>query len=286
MSGRSLTPEDGAGASSESHPFLPWLRRWRLTPDGAPIRTHSSDLLPVRFEGQPAMLKVTRVDEERVGHRLMVWFGGEGAACVMRHQDEATLLERAEGDLSLTEMVRAGRDDEASRVLCGVVRQLHTPRPQPWPELTPLTRWFRSLEEVAPQYGGIFTLSLEAARHLLAHPQGVRPLHGDLHHGNVLHSCERGWLAIDPKGLIGERGFDYANILCNPDLETATQPGRLARQVDVVAEAAELERPRLLQWVLAYAGLSASWWLEDGRQDEAEPVLDVARTAAADLVRV
>jgi streptomycin 6-kinase len=26
----------------------------------------------------------------------------------------------------------------------------------------------------------------------------------------------RGWLAIDPKGLYGERGFDYANIFCNP----------------------------------------------------------------------
>lgn len=229
------------------------------------------------------MLKVARVEEERVGHRLMVWYGGEGAARVLRHDGEALLLERVEGDLSLTVMVHAGRDDEASRVLCGVARHLHTPRAQPWPKLTPLTRWFRSLEAAAPAHGGILTRSLETARALLADPQDVRPLHGDLHHGNVLHSRERGWLAIDPKGLLGERGFEYANLLCNPDPEVALRPGRLARQVGVVSEAAGLERPRLLQWVLAYAGLSAAWHLEGGQPDQSGSVLEVAGIAAAEL---
>jgi streptomycin 6-kinase len=37
-------------------------------------------------------------------------------------------------------------------------------------------------------------------------------------------------LAIDPKRLVGERGFDYANIFCNPDRHTATSPQRLSRQ--------------------------------------------------------
>jgi streptomycin 6-kinase len=58
----------------------------------------------------------------------------------------------------------------------------------------------------------------------------------------------RGWLAIDPKGLIGERYFDYANMFCNPDYEMATAPGRLTRQLQVVAQAAELEPRRLLTW--------------------------------------
>jgi hypothetical protein len=41
-------------------------------------------------------------------------------------------------------------------------------------------------------------------------------LHGDMHHENILKFSSRGWLAIDPKGLVGERGFDYANIFCKP----------------------------------------------------------------------
>ena len=94
-------------------------------------------------------------------------------------------------------------------------------------------------------------------------------LHGDIHHGNILDFGPRGWLAIDPKGLTGERAFDYANIFCNPDLETATSPGRLARRAEVVAEAAALNRGRLLQWIVAWAGLSAAFSIEDGASPKA-----------------
>jgi streptomycin 6-kinase len=96
------------------------------------------------------------------------------------------------------------------------------------------------------------------ALELLAEPEEVVVLHGDIHHGNVLDFGPRGWLAIDPKGLVGERGFDHANLFCNPDLASATAPGRLARQATIVAEAARLDRRRLLRWILAWAGLSAA----------------------------
>jgi streptomycin 6-kinase len=59
---------------------------------------------------------------------------------------------------------------------------------------------------------------------LLAEPREVGVLHGDLHHGNVLDFGVRGWLAIDPKGLLGERGFDFANIFTNPISQI--RPGR------------------------------------------------------------
>ncbi|MBA3414879.1 MAG: 3'-kinase, partial [Chloroflexia bacterium] len=130
-------------------------------------------------------------------------------------------------------------------------------------------------------YGGVLIQSAATARGLLAAPREVGVLHGDLHHGNVLDGGPRGWLAIDPKRLLGERTFDFANIFCNPDLETATAPGRLARQAAVVAAAAGLERERLLRWVLAYAGLSAAWTLGDG--DHPEIALAVAEIAAAAL---
>ncbi len=106
-------------------------------------------------------------------------------------------------------------------------------------------------------------------------------MHGDIHHGNVLDGGARDWLAIDPKGLVGKRGFDFANIFCNPDLETATAPGRLARQATVVAAAANLDGGRLLQWILAYAGLSAAWSMEDG--EDATLAIGVAELAKAEL---
>jgi streptomycin 6-kinase len=147
----------------------------------------------------------------------------------------------------LVDMSSHGKDDEASLIICGVVAGLHAPRHSPPPELIPLTDWFRALEPMASREGGILVRSAATARTLLANPREVVPLHGDVHHGNILDFEARGWLAIDPKRLEGERGFDYANLFCNPNHPVATAPDRLARQANVVAEAAGLERKRLLQ---------------------------------------
>lgn len=263
--------------------FSDYLDRWELIPDGSPIATHSSHLLPVRRRGVPAMLKIAVGAEEKFGAVLMAWWDGEGAARVLAQQDGVILLERAEGKVSLAALARDGRDDDASRIICAVVAKLHLPRAKPLPELIPLSRWFEALEPAAAANGGILPLCAAAARELLATPREVGVLHGDIHHDNILDFGERGWLAIDPKRLYGERGLDYANLFCNPDRETATAPGRFARQVAVVSEAAGLERKRLLQWILAWAGLSASWWLGDGISPETD--LDVAALAIAELRR-
>ena len=258
-----------------------YLDRWGLTPDGAPILTPASRLLPVRAGRVPAMLKIAVADEEKRGGRLMRWWDGQGAAPVLAHAAEALLLERAEGGVSLADMARNGRDDEASRLLCAAVARLHAPGTQPPPDLVPLARWFAPLRLAASAHGGVLRVSAALADDLLATPRDVRVLHGDVHHGNLLHFGARGWLAIDPKGLVGERAFDYANLFCNPDAGTAAAPGRLARQIDVVAQAAQLERGRLLAWVAAWAGLSAAFLLEDGLPPQ--KALEVAALAAAEL---
>ena len=255
-----------------------WLARWQLTPDGEPLTTPSSVLLPVRSGGVPAMLKLALVDEERRGGAVLAWWGGDGAARVLAREGAALLMERVDGPRSLAETARAGGDDAATRVLCAVAARLHAPRPNPPPEAHPLESWFAELWGVAERHGGVLARAAEAATSLLAEPREVAVLHGDLHHGNVLDGSERGWLAIDPKGLLGERGYDFANIFCNPDLALAVAPGRLERQLDVVAEAAGLERERLLRWVLAYAGLSAAWTINEG--DEPDVALPVAEIAA------
>lgn len=240
------------------------LARWDLVPDGEPVKTPSSLLLAVRHNGVPAMLKIAREEEERRGGALMAWWDGDGAAKVLARHGEALLLERATGPRSLAAMVTDGQDDEASRILCNVAARLHASRAGPPPELVPLTRWFEALAPAARTQGGLLAQADAAARALLADPRDVVVLHGDIHHGNVLDGGERGWLAIDPKGLSGERTFDFVNILRNPDAAVALTPGRFGRQVEVLAAAASVERRRLLDWTLAFAGLSAAWHLAVG----------------------
>ncbi len=263
--------------------FSDCLTRWNLIPDGEPILTPTSHLLPVRYQGLSAMLKIATEAEERFGGGLMAWWDGDGAARVYARDGDALLMERAEGTRFLAEIARHGDDDAACRVICQVAARLHSPRPALPPAVIPLTDWFRELWPMSEEHGGILTLSAETAMVLLATPQDKTVLHGDLHHGNVLDFGERGWLAVDPKRLGGERGFDYANLFLNPDNETAALPGRLARRVSVVAEAASLDRTRLLRWVLAYAGLSAAWSFGAGQSPRT--ALQMAEDAAAELRR-
>lgn len=263
--------------------WLGVLGRWNLSPDGAPFATPGSDLLPVRQDGRAAMLKRANTPEERAGAAVLRWWGGDGAAEVFEHEGDTVLMERATGTGDLKAMALGGRDDEATRILCGTVEHLHRPRPgAPATELVPLRDWFASLEQVRdadPRY----RRSWQAAESLLADPRDEVVLHGDVHHDNVLDFGERGWLAIDPKCVVGERGYDYANLLTNPDLPTAADPARFARQLDVIVATSGLPRERLLRWTLAFAGLSAAWFDEDGETDGREHDFAVADLAGSHL---
>ena len=265
-------------------PFQPWLELWRLTPDGEPFTTRyaKNHLLPVRQGDAPAMLKIAVSKDEIDGGALMAWWAGEGAVRVLARQDEALLLERLPAARSLAAMARNGQDDEATRILCAVAEVLHAPRARPGPRtLHPLDVWLRALAPAAATHGGVLTASLEAATALLAEPRDVVVLHGDLHHENVLDGGERGWLVIDPKGVLGERTYEFATTIINPDAETAFRPARIARQAGVVAAAARLEPRRLMRWLLAHAGVSAAWCMADGF--DPTDALKLAEIARAEL---
>ncbi|MFQ6313254.1 aminoglycoside phosphotransferase family protein [Lysobacter capsici] len=255
-------------------PFDRHLTAWKLVPDGAPIHTHSSDLLPVRRDGEAAMLKIPRDAQEKFGALMMRWWDGDGAARVLAFDEDALLIERACGPRSLSHMARNGRDQDATRILCETINRLHAPRAAPPPsELAPLTQWFADLDTYARSHGGVLARCWQIAQELLAQPREVRPLHADIHHENVLDAGpRRGWIAIDPKRVIGERGYDFANLFTDPDADTALAPGQFERRLDDVVEYGRIERRRLLQWIVAYQGLSAAWFLSD----EEEPAKEFA----------
>lgn len=272
----------------ENRLFNTWLNRWGLTPDGEPFETHTSQLLPVVVvkDGQKAILKITDDDSERIGCELMVWWNGNGAAKVLAHAAGAILLERATGTESLADMSWIGNDAQACRIICHAASRLHLSRNASTPALTPLHHWFRDLAPAAKKHGGTLTRCAAVANVLLSSPHDEVVLHGDLHHGNILDFGTRGWLAIDPKGLLGERGFDYANIFTNPDLAEPTrpvaiEPERFTQRVNIVSEIARIERQRLLMWIVAWCGLSSVWFLQEG--DSATVPLRIAELAMAEL---
>ena len=266
----------------------PYLSRWRLRRDGPAIRTPHARLWPVLTAAdEAAMLKVSTETEEQNGHRLLRWWDGDGAARLLAHDGPAILIERARGD-SLRQRSIDGDDDACTTILCQVLQRLHRPRSAPPQELVCLRTWFADLLHPRAALPPLLEQCGSLAEALLADEQERRPLHGDLHHDNVLDFGARGWLAIDPKRLLGDRAFDYTTLfsnpdLCGPDIHVATRAERFAARVEQVVALAGIERARLLRWIAASAGLSAVWFRDDGDPaDIDEAVATMALRALAE----
>ena len=77
----------------------------------------------------------------------------------------------------------------------------------------------------------------------------------------ILRSDGAGWLAIDPKGLAGDRCFDVCQFLRNPKPEPLTVN---RRRLDIFCAELDLDPKRTREWCLVHAVLDACWSFEDG----------------------
>lgn len=253
-----------------------YLAAWNLSDPQPLATTRSSHVYTVNFQGTKAVLKLLTPDgdEEKTGAIALRNFNGAGAVRLYEADDQAQLLEYVAGH-DLVGMVKEGRDEQATAIIAEVLNKLHRAQ-ESVPGLVPLDRWFRDLfrkAEADRQKGlnSIYMRGAALAETLLAQPQNRHVLHGDMHHENVRLHEQRGWLAFDPKGLIGERAYDAANTLCNPIgmNELVQNETRLLKNASILAEGMGIPLPRLLQFAFAYTCLSASWSLMDDPESEA-----------------
>ncbi|WP_084646110.1 aminoglycoside phosphotransferase family protein [Devosia insulae] len=250
------------------------LARWSLTRPTLIAETATSLVYRVERTGQPpAVLKLLKPgsgEDERNGGSLLVWYAGNGAAAIYGLARDAVLMELADGE-TLGDVARVGRDAEATEILCDTVAKLHAPRDAAPPAgLEPLRERFEALFRVGAaawprQARDLVGRATGIAYNLFDKPMEIIPLHGDIHHDNIV-SGARGWVAIDPKGLIGDPAYDYANSFLNPEEgdDFVISASRVARHSHAIAARTGIPRRHLLAWASAHAALSAAWDIEDG----------------------
>lgn len=232
--------------------------RWQVDVVESPFTTHASILCAGVRAGRPVMLKLTNEPDELIGGRVLEWWGGHGAARVDERAGNALLIERATGQVSLVDLAIAGNDEDPIDVLCSVIELLHARGGSPPQEVVPLERWFAPLFDAIP-LDAAMARGQNLAHQLIATQTEIVVLHGDVHHGNVLDFAGGSWRAIDPKGLIGERTFDYVNLFRNPTARIAANSMTFRRRLDRVARRAQLDRVRLVAWIAAFCALSMAW---------------------------
>jgi streptomycin 6-kinase len=254
-----------------------YLTKWELSHPEPIARTATSRVYQVQYHGRTVILKlltpIGKADEAH-GANALRHFGGHGAVEVFQADRQAHLLEYIDGD-DLGHILNPSDDDHATRIIASVLNQIHSVTcPDQEHGLIPLRQRFSSL------FAGVhrhehFKRGALIADMLLSNPLNQHVLHGDIHHGNIRHHHTRGWLAFDPKGLIGERTFDTANTLCNPSYEIAVNEERLLRTARILADETAIDYQRIMAFGFAYACLSACWSLEDG--DDPTLALEVAQ---------
>jgi streptomycin 6-kinase len=258
----------------------PWIERWNLTVAGDRIVTHSSVLVPALRGEHPVMLKLTQEPDERCGMAVLAWWRGQGTVEVLEREPGVLLMERPTGSDSLYDRALAGEDQFAIDILIQTARSLHSHQPPDPPRVPTLTQWFDDLLETSDTRPEV----VEGRRildRLLSTEREKVMLHGDIHHRNVLQTTDGGWLAIDPKGIYGERTYDYLNIFRNPTTPIATDPARFDSRLDQITRIAQLDRRRLLEWIAAFCALSLAWdYYPEGSPDAD---LTVARFALSRL---
>ena len=102
-------------------------------------------------------------------------------------------------------------------------------------------------------------------------------LHGDLHHDNVLHATREPWLAIDPKGLVGDPGYETAALLYNPwpDRRDRELLLLVPARIEQLAAGLAMALDRVVAWGFVKAVLSEVWRCGSGMPPRSR-ALDVA----------
>ena len=182
--------------------------------------TQSSVLVFGRRGDQPVVVKVVKhPGDEWLSGAVLQAFDGSGTVRVFEYVDGALLLECLRPGDSLTGKVHDGRDDEATDVLADVIGRMSPSRA--FANIPTVEDWGRGFERhEARANSGIPKPLFDSSRRVffeLSATQGTRRLlHGDLHHDNILLDRDRGWLAIDPKGVVGESEYEVGAALRNP----------------------------------------------------------------------
>ena len=230
----------------------------------------------VREGGTPAVLKLSFPGDKEFGTEagaLKVFDGGGICRLLELDADRgAMLLERLEPGAPLTVV---GNDEEATAIAAGVMKKLWRPAPADH-DFPPVSDWAGGFDRLRKRFDGgtgpMPTRLVEEAESLFADllaSQGeLLLLHGDLHQENILTAGREPWLAIDPKGVVGEAAYDTAALLHNP-VETLDRPDPkrlLERRIDVLCGELGLDPTRVRAWGLSQAVLAAYWGLEgDGK---------------------
>jgi len=192
-------------------------------------------------------------------------FEGQGAIKLLAEDSGMLLLQRAIPATSL-KCYFPTNEPESIEIACSLMQRLHQakiPQTHPCPHIK---NWLEALN----MHWNIPQKYMQKARklsHQLLKTQGKDVfLHGDLHHNNILKNGNT-WVAIDPKGVIGEPAYEIAAFILNPQpelLESSDSFEIIQKRILACGLLLNIPTQRILDFCFVRSVLGWVWALEDG----------------------
>lgn len=229
-----------------------------LTPLKAPF------LYAGLYQGIPVALKcIADTDSYLREKEALILFAKPPCVSLIIFDDQkqVLLLEKISPGTSLLD-ISAKDDEEATRIFLKVLQKL--PRITSSYSFEIVEEYYRLIEK-----SNLIPLDIkERAKEMISFLKQLYLksylLHGDLHHENVLYSKEKGWLCIDPKGIIGPIEFEIALFLLNPlSLEPSIE--RFNKRCAIIHKELNIDRETLLYFACLRTLLGWIWSEEDNQ---------------------
>jgi streptomycin 6-kinase len=214
----------------------------------------------------PAVLKVFSARGLRVGDpigtKLLKLWNGDGAVCVLGEYTDAILMEWLDGP-SLADATLPGQDGEVARVIAKVALKLQRP---PVEGYILLKEHFGGallsckIEGYPKELKSAFARAQALFEQLLETSDTPKLMHGDLNYDNVMKP-HRGWLAIDPKGIIADPCYEFGVVFRNPvdEADRIAKPKRIEALGKLLASHTGLNYERILQFGFAHVAMSLAY---------------------------
>lgn len=196
-------------------------------------------------------------------------YDGKGAAkCFNLDENRrALLLERLKPGKTLAEIFR-GDEDRCVEIAIEALRKI-TRKPPQKHKFIYLEEWFMGFKKAEKtefpadklKKAREFYEELSAAETFL--------IHGDYHHENILSATREPFLVIDPKGVIGQIGYEISVFLNNHLWilwGDKNLRDKLNKAVSMFSKAFEIETAVLKKWAYAQGVLSAWWTFEENSE--------------------
>lgn len=243
-----------------------YAKRWHLKCVSPIVQTFSGAIMHCSRNGQHLMLKVFRESSsEAFDSEVLRAYDGIGTVKVLEVDGCAVLTERIFPGTHLAQLTLKRQDREATRQFAELLSRLQAvdacpTRIRQVRAFSEDFEWYLSQDDrqleryFVHEAAKLFATLVRTTPHTML-------LHGDLHHYNILQDEKRGWLMIDPKGLLGDPVYDVGAFLRNP-IELGAlvaEPRIIASRLEILHQSLKFDVVRMLEWAFVQSVLAQIW---------------------------